>query len=292
MVVTVAGLVTAPLVDRDPSPSASPSASLADSGPSASPAPSRPVRSVDRAPAHVPSPTVARVGVASLHLSAAPAVAATDARRLARRSDVDVVGWQGAARHRGLLRTLPGWSTVSVGQGLAVSWRTAAFRLRSARDHGAVGQVVLQRAGTRRLLTVIDARLPAGIEDAVHLGRWAASPAAGRGRAELRRLAAAWRGAPGRWVVATGDLSFGARADARVRSPQGPRRALRAVALSTYEVRGDGTPPTFRPQGRRFDYVWVDRAALRAGRLVVVRHRVLPGYGGEHRPLLATLRLA
>jgi endonuclease/exonuclease/phosphatase family metal-dependent hydrolase len=255
------------------------------------------------------------VGVATMNLfrQNTPAQAAADARRLTSHPQVDVVGWQEADRSGGALRGIPGWTTKTfrLGSGiseLAVSWRSAEFRLLSARQHKValglswregrypfdarhVAVVRLQHRASGRILTVLDTHLPQKIEDFHHPGRWLSTINSIRARAQLQRLEEIWTHAGGRWVVATGDFNFGARADAREHPPGGPLRTLRR-AVSTYERLGSGIGPTHPPTARNIDYVWVDRAGLRHGQIAIRDQRVLGGYQSDHRPLLARLRLS
>ena len=254
------------------------------------------------------------VGVASYNMFRKDSLAdaRADVRRLTSRRDVDVVGWQEADPfHRAFDR--PGWSTRTFRHGrsyseLAVSWRSSEFRLVSAREHKValglswregrypfgtryVAVVRLEHIDSGRVLTVLDTHLPQKIEDRDHLGRWMSTINSIRARAQLRRMAAIWRQAEGRWTVATGDFNFGARADARERPSGGLLRVLGRVATSSYQQLGSGIGPTHPPTARNIDYVWMDRTGVRRGEVAALSQRVLSGYHSDHRPLLARLRL-
>lgn len=240
--------------------------------------------------------------------------AAADARRLTSQPGVDVVGWQEADPFGAVLRDLPGWGTKTFATGhgmseLAMSWRRSEFRLVSARLHKValglseqdgrypfvtryVAVVRLQHRATGRVLTVLNTHLPQKIEDLDRPGRWLSTINSTRARVQLQRLAQIWHGAPGRWVVATGDFNFGARADATQKPVGGPLRSLRKTAVSSYQELGSTVGPTHVPTARNIDYVWVDRVGLRSGRIQLPTQRVLSGYHSDHRPLLVRLRLS
>ncbi|GAW48760.1 MULTISPECIES: endonuclease/exonuclease/phosphatase family protein [unclassified Nocardioides] len=256
------------------------------------------------------------VGVATMNMyrKLAPADAAADARRLTRHPGVDVVGWQEANRFGAVLHALPGWDTKTFPFGkrnseLAVSWRSSEFTLVSARQRQVargisslegrypfgnrlVATVTLKHRETGRLLTVIDVHLPQAIEDLDRPGHWRDTINAFRARNQLQRIAAAWHGAPGRWVVGTGDYNFDVRADARHRPAGGPRRALAGTAVSSYQALGTDVQPTHWPTDRRIDYVWVDRAALTEGEIRFRGQWVLGGFHSDHRPLFTKLVLS
>ncbi|MFC7496755.1 MULTISPECIES: hypothetical protein [unclassified Nocardioides] len=255
------------------------------------------------------------IGVASMNMLRllSPQQAGADARRLTTDPAVDVVGWQEAQHFGPVLRALPGWRTATFERRgeiseLAVSWRAEKFRLvRSKLVYGVPGVdvdqgrypfagrriavVTLEHRASGRRLTVLDAHLPMMIEDDATPGRWAATLNARHGRRHLARIAQAWRRTDNRWVVGTGDFNFDARADARRLPAGGPTRMLGRVAISSYRVLGAGTPPTYPERERRIDYVWVDRAARKAGRMELLRHWVLPDFNSDHRPIVARLRL-
>ncbi|MDI6910630.1 hypothetical protein [Nocardioides sp.] len=256
------------------------------------------------------------IGVASMNMyrKLSPAQAAHDARRLTRRRGVDVVGWQEADRFGRVLHALPGWDTKTFPFGrrnseIAVSWRRSEFALVTARQRQValgvswregrypfgnrmVGVVTLRHRDTGRLLTVVNAHLPQAIEDLSRPGRWTPTINAYRARNQLARIAATWRTAPGRWVVGTGDYNFDARADARHRPVGGPRRALADTAVSSYQALGTDVAPTFPSNGRRIDYVYVDRAAYRAQQMRFAGQWVVGGFASDHNALLTRLVLS
>jgi endonuclease/exonuclease/phosphatase family metal-dependent hydrolase len=330
LLATVLGIVIAPAVADDP-PAAKPAAaalssSSSQTGVAATPRSVEPriVRQVELlsrggrtggtvAPVQ---PAIDVVGVASLNLlQTQPVSSATaDALRLTGRSDVDVVGWQEAQNLGGALHALPGWTTATFPENggfseLAVSWRTKKFKFVAARVQDAIAGVgaragrypfgsrqiavvTLEHRASGRRLTVLDAHLPPVIEDLNRPGRWTATQNAEQAREQLRDLVQAWRSVGTRWVVGTGDLNFGVRADLEHRSPGGPVRTLGKVARSTYQVIGTDNRPTYPSLGRSIDYVWVDRDNLRSDRIDVLGQRVLTGYHSDHRPLLAELRFS
>ncbi|ABL79961.1 MULTISPECIES: endonuclease/exonuclease/phosphatase [unclassified Nocardioides] len=256
------------------------------------------------------------IGVASMNMyrKLSPAQAAHDARRLTRRPGLDVVGWQEADRFGRVLHSLPGWDTKTFPFGrrnseIAVSWRRSEFALVSARQRQVaqgvswrdgrypfgnrmVGVVTLRHRDTGRLLTVVDAHLPQAIEDLSRPGRWTPTINAYRARNQLARIATTWRSAPGRWVVGTGDYNFDARADARHRPRGGPRRALADTAVSSYQALGADVAPTFPSNGRRIDYVYVDRAAYRAEQMRFTGQWVVGGFASDHNALVTRLVLS
>lgn len=330
LLVTVLGVLVAPAVADDPptDPPADPSAVHADPPTSAAATPRsiepRLVRRVETSSRGgraatgadvAPLQPAVDIGVASMNMLRllTPEQARADARRLTADPAVDVVGWQEAQRFRSVLRSLPGWRTATFERRgdiseLAVSWRADRFRLvRSKLVYGIPGVrpdegrypfagrriaiVTLEHRESGRRLTVLDAHLPTMIEDEGVPGRWAATLNASRARQHLARIARAWSRVGSRWVVGTGDLNFDARADARQRSAGGPIRMLGRVAISSYQALGARTPPTYPELQRRIDYVWVDRAARREGRMEFLRHWVLPDFNSDHRPIVVRLRL-
>jgi endonuclease/exonuclease/phosphatase family metal-dependent hydrolase len=330
LLATILGIVIAPAVADDP-PAAKPAAaalssSSSQTGVAATPRSVEPriVRQVELlsrggrtggtvAPVQ---PAIDVVGVASMNLlQTQPVSSATaDALRLTGRTDVDVVGWQEAQNVGGALHALPGWTTATFPENggfseLAVSWRTKKFKFVAARVQDAIAGVgaragrypfgsrqiavvTLEHRASGRRLTVLDAHLPPVIEDLNRPGRWTATQNAEQAREQLRDLVQAWRSVGTRWVVGTGDLNFGVRADLEHRSPDGPVRTLGKVARSTYQVIGTDNRPTYPSLGRSIDYVWVDRDNLRSDRIDVLGQRVLTGYNSDHRPLLAELRFS
>jgi endonuclease/exonuclease/phosphatase family protein len=257
------------------------------------------------------------IGVASMNLFAqqGAAQAAADARRLTSDPAVDLVGWQETQNFGGVLASLPkAWRSATVprpdGIGeIAVSWRRDRFRLERVRllagtDGVAAGEgpypfggrgilvVTLTERSTGHRLSVVNVHLPPQSESPTSPGRWAATLNADRSREHLARIAQVWRGIPSRWVVGTGDYNFDATADLRRRPAGGPVATLGRLASSTYQQLGTDVRPTYPSLGRRIDYVWVDRDALRRDRIEVRAHRALGGFHSDHRPLLATLRLS
>ncbi len=243
-----------------------------------------------------------------------PAQATHDARRLTGRAGLDVVGWQEASRFGRVLHSLPGWDSKTFPFGrrnseIAVSWRRSEFALVSARQRQVargvswregrypfgnrlVAVVTLRHRDTGRLLTIVNAHLPQAIEDLSRPGRWTPTINAYRARNQLARIAATWRAAPGRWVVGTGDYNFDARADARHRPRGGPRRALGGTAVSSYQALGTDVAPTFPSNGRRIDYVYVDRSAYRAERMRFTGQWVIGGFASDHNALVTRLVLS
>jgi hypothetical protein len=256
------------------------------------------------------------VGVASMNMfrKLSAVHAQRDARALTRRPDIDVVGWQEADRFGRVLHSLPGWDTKTFPFGkrsseLAVSWRRSEFSLVSAHQRQValgvswregrypfgnrlVAVVTLKHRDTGRLLTVVDVHLPQAIEDLGRPGRWTPTINAYRARNQLQRMAAIWRAVPGRWVIGTGDFNFDARADARRRPHGGPRRALKDTAVSSYQVLGSDVAPTYPANGRRIDYVWIDRRAYAAGRMRFAGQWVLGGLYSDHNALVTRLVLS
>lgn len=256
------------------------------------------------------------VGVASMNMyrRLAPTQASQDARRLTHRAGVDIVGWQEADQFAGVLKSLPGWETKIFPFGkrtseIAVSWRRSEFSLVSAKQRQValgvswregrfpfgnrlVGVVTLRHRETGRLLTVINAHLPQAIEDLDRPGHWTDTINAYRARNQLARIANTWRTAPGRWVVGTGDYNFDARADAAHKPAGGPRRALSDTAVSSYQALGADVAPTFPPNGRRIDYVYVDRDAYRAGQMRFAGQWVVGGFNSDHNALVTRLVLS
>ena len=256
------------------------------------------------------------LGVASFNMfrRLTPAQAAQDARDLTRRKSIDIIGWQEADAFTSVLNALPGWETKTFpfaqrSSELAMSWRRSQFRLVSAKQvrvtYGVtategrypfgprlVAQVTLEHRDTGRRLTVINAHLPRMSEDLDRPGRWRATINAYRARNQLARIVDIWGDAPGRWVIGTGDFNFDAKADARHRRPDGPRRALAETAVSSYERLGVDVPPTFPDNGRRIDYVWVDKDADADGRMRFLSHWVIEGLNSDHNAIVARLRLS
>ena len=257
-----------------------------------------------------------RVGVASFNMfhQLSSAEARHDALKVTGRSRVDIVGWQEAEAFGHVLHRIPGWRTETFRNGrhpseLAVSWRASEWRLvRSharvaargvAGDEGLypmgnrqIASVTLAHRGTGRELTVLDVHLPQAIEDLDRLGRWRPTLNAGRARGELRRIAASWRHAPGRWVVSTGDYNFDADGDRRHRPSGGPRDVVGRVAVSSYAKLGTGTAATFPENHRHIDYVWVDRSGYDDGRIRFAGQSTIGHLYSDHNSLLARLTLS
>lgn len=259
----------------------------------------------------LPKPLPVGVATANMFRKLSLAEAREDALRVTGRAHVDVVGWQEADRFGGILHRLPGWTTHTFRNGrrpseLAISWRTADWRLVSARERVvAVGvaedqgqhpfgdrqivAVTLAQRETGRELTVLDVHLPQAIEDLDDLGHWRPTLNAGRARSQLRRIAGSWPSSKGRWVVATGDFNFDADADRREHPADGPRAVVGRVAVSSYMALGTATGPTFPGNGRHIDYVWVDRRGYADGRIRFAGQSTLGGLNSDHNSLLARL---
>lgn len=310
-----ATLVSAPRADRSAAPGPSPR--------SVEPRVVVPPRELPRAQAGRagrgvapvrPKPLTVGVATANMFRKLSVAEARQDALRVTGRRSVDVVGWQEADRFGRVLRRLPGWSTQTFRNGhrpseLAISWRTADWRLVGARDRVVaagvpedVGQhpfgdrqivaVTLEHRETGRQLTVLDVHLPQAIEDLDHLGHWRPTLNAGRARSQLRRIAASWPVDHRPWVVATGDFNFDADGDRRQRPADGPRAVVGRVAVSSYMALGTGTGPTFPGNGRHIDYVWVDRRGYADRRVRFAGQSTLGGLHSDHNSLLARLVLS
>ena len=242
------------------------------------------------------------------------AQATADARSLTSRPAVDVVGWQEAQHFAAVFRTLKGrgWETKRVPAGakeLAVSWRRSEFEYVAATSrlvafgvdevtgrypfgNRYIIRVTLRHRATGRLLSVINTHLPHKSEDRDRPGHWTRTSNAARARFQLERMRREWETAPGRWVVGTGDYNFDARADARVRLPRAPARALASVARSSYAVLGGrNLRPTHPPTGRYIDYVHAARSDLASGDLKFLSQRTLFGFNSDHRPLLVRMVL-
>lgn len=306
--------------DPSTSPSASPSTS-----PSASPSASsetRPDEARGRTesaqPRHAAEQTAKhpsrRIGVASFNAYRQLSLAQTieDARDLARRDWVDIIGWQEAYRMGGVrpaLRKL-GWRTEWAPGGadeLAVSWRTDQFRfVRSDRRRVAPGvapnhehpvsdryvlRVVLQDRATQRTLSVVTTHLPQAIESEGRPGRWRATPNAERARNQLAAVAEVFDNSPGRWVLGAGDMNFDVRSERRAHPRGGPTRALRGRATSSYQALGSKGLLTHPVSGRNIDYVYAATPAVKQQRVEFLKHLTVGGLHSDHRPLLARLKL-
>lgn len=265
-------------------------------------------------PESKPRPVV--IGVASFNAWAPQGTDGirADARALAARDTVDVIGWQEANHSRPAFADLQerGWNTrhFSGGGGdLAISWRTDDFAFVSAGSRKVatgvpptlgrypfgnrmVGRVTLRHRDTGELLSVINTHLPQKIEDLDNPGHWLGTSNAARARFQLARITHEWRHAPGRWVVGTGDFNFDARSDARLRPHDGLRDALGAYAVPSYAVLGfDGITASHAPTGRYIDYVHAARGALGRDRMEFVGQRMITGLRSDHHALLARIRL-
>lgn len=263
-----------------------------------------------------PEPRPVVVGVASFNAWAPQPVDGirADARALAARDTVDIIGWQEANHSRPAFADLDhtGWVTrhFSGGGGdLAISWRRADFAFVSAGSRKVatgvpptlgrypfgnrmVARVTLRHRETGELLSVINTHLPQKIEDLDNPGHWLGTSNAARARFQLARITREWRQAPGRWVVGTGDFNFDARSDARLRPHDGLRDALGDYAVSSYAVLGfDGVAASHPPTGRYIDYVHAARGALGRGRMEFVGQRMISGLNSDHHALLARIRL-
>jgi hypothetical protein len=236
-----------------------------------------------------------------------------DARTLAKRDGVDVIGWQEAyrmGRVRPELKKL-GWRTEWSADGsseLAISWRTKRFAFVSAQEErvttgvappqpypvgpGHVLRVVLRDRTTGMRLSVLTTHLPQAIEQENRPGRWRSTVNADRARRQLQALARIIDRSPGRWVLATGDLNLDARADRRHRPRGGPNRALAGTAVSSYRKLGIGDlPPTHPVSGRHIDYLYAGAADVRQDRLEFLGQRTIGDVRSDHRALLVRVRL-
>lgn len=323
---TLLGFVVAPLVDQGSSAVAQQPAGIAALSPRyVEPRivhPARPTTDDSAARAGEAGSTAdtlrlapLEVGVASFNMfrQLTADQARADALSLTSRPGVDVVGWQEAETFGSVLHSLPDWTTKTFRYGdgnaeLAVSWRSDEFRLVSARlrrvalgvsstegrypfGNRLVAVVTLARRGTDQLLTVVNTHLPQKAEDPDRPGEWLDTINATRARAQIARLVDMWQHASGRWVVGTGDYNIDAGADARYRLRGGPLAELGKTAVSTYQRLGSDLGPTHPPTGRNIDYVWLDRSALRQGRIALNGQRVPGGFNSDHDPLIAWLTL-
>lgn len=237
-----------------------------------------------------------------------------DALAVTSRPGVDIIGWQEAYHARPVAASLDrrGWATKQFARGareLAVSWRRSEFRLASSAQrlvaYGVdqstgrypysdryVVRVTLEHRKTGRLLSVINTHLPQKIENLKRPGRWLRTNNAARARFQLERLGRVWDGAPGRWVVGTGDYNFDAGSDARARPHGGVVRTYADRAISSYAALGQsGVQPTHPFSGRYIDYVHASRESVKTGNTRFLDQRTLPGLNSDHRPLLVWFAL-
>ncbi len=240
--------------------------------------------------------------------------ALADARTMASRSGVDVIGWQESQRFGRVFSALRGrgWATRRFPHGakqLAVSWRRSKFAYVSASSrlvaygvdqvsgrypfgHRYIIRVTLRHRPTGRKLSVINTHLPQKIEDLDRPGRWTTTSNAARARFQLERMRREWRQAPGRWVVGTGDYNFDARADARTGLPRAPAKVLAPVATASYAVLGGrDLLPTHPPTGRHIDYVHAAKSDLKAGHIEFLEQRSFGNLHTDHRALLVRMAL-
>jgi endonuclease/exonuclease/phosphatase family metal-dependent hydrolase len=316
---TVLAFMVAPVFSRSDSVSATEGESAVRASLASGYSREAPVPVVGEAPPTLAGRTIERrdvVGLVSMNQFSTLSLpqARSDADRVTSRPAVDVVGWQEAQHFGGVFWSLRqrGWDTRRFPQGareLAVSWRRSEFAYVSSSsrlvawgvDHRTgrypfgnryIVRVTLRHRPTGRLLSVINTHLPHKAEDRDHPGRWTPTSNAARARFQLERMRKEWEQAPGRWVVGTGDYNFDAVADARVRLPKAPLRALSPVALSSYAVLGvRGLQPTHPPTGRFIDYVHAARRDLRTGTVRFLGQRILAGLNSDHNALLVRLVL-
>lgn len=276
-------------------------------------------------PADVLAPPVARragpprrqlLGLATFNQDRSQPVAAAqeDAAAIVGRPGVSIVAWQEGEPFGSVYATLKGqgWATVHPrvdgrpGE-LAISWRSARFRLVSAKlrtvvyrtesgeaPYGSrhVLRVTLRERTSRRLVTVVDTHLPTLVA-ATASGVYRNPVAAARGRMQLEAVDKILDRARGRWVLGAGDYGFGSYAELEQQPRGGMSRVFAGTVLSTYAVRGtEGLDPTDTVRHRYSDYVQVDRVQLDRGRIEVVGHRTLDQVTSDHRPLIAWLALS
>lgn len=244
-----------------------------------------------------------------------PAKAAQDWRRLTRRDDVDLIGWQESKSQ--VFRTLHprfeerGWSTwhhpVPDGPiSLAISWRRATFELLDVswrRMHrGGYPSETDSPFPARWVVTAQFRHVPSGrtvtllnthVNQTIETGQeFQDNLNADRAKRHLRTLAQMWNKVPGEVVVGTGDFNFDHADDAAARPKGGISRRFEREAVSSYDALGRrGVVPT--RQGRWIDYVWLSTDSLvrRGGRAQFATHRSLGDYHSDHRPMLARIRL-
>ncbi|THV18467.1 hypothetical protein E9934_02255 [Nocardioides caeni] len=257
---------------------------------------------------------VARVSVVSFNVdrTGRPAGSVADVRRLLRRDDVDVVGWQEAdtdaftrAAAWGEQR---GWRThfFDVGDGarqVPITWRDDRWVLVGVDAHPMVDgagrdvtdhpfrpkwatAVTLRHRASGRQVTVLNTHVPNHVETGA---QWEDNVNARAARQHYARLAALL-GSPGDVRIATGDFQWDHHDDLAARPEGGITRTFAGRARNSFQALGlTGVCPTRNT--RWIDYVWVDRPSLVARRAAFVTHRSLPGYASDHRPILATVAL-
>ena len=323
VVATVAAFLLAPfLSDNEPAtagPAARTVAASAHSVPELSRGDARPSATVEREKTEPKRPAIRprTIGVATFNewvlLPGSEHLA--DARRIAARSTIDIIGWQEAIESRPVFADLArrGWVTRQLpghARELAVSWRKSEFAFVSASyrlvahgvDHAYgrypfgnryVQRVTLRQRDSGQLITILNTHLPQKFEDLDDPGHFLRTSNAARARFQMARMVRDWRDAPGRWVVGTGDFNFDARADAQVHPKGGPRRTLGPVAVSSYGALGfDGIAPSHPPTGRFIDYVLASRAGLHSGHLEFLGQRIIGGLYSDHNALVARIRLS
>ncbi|QYJ04269.1 hypothetical protein KUV85_00885 [Nocardioides panacisoli] len=237
-----------------------------------------------------------------------------DARTLARKDWVDIIGWQEAYRMGQVRNQLSklGWGTAWAAGGseeLAVSWRKEQFVfVRADRRRVAPGvdpstdhpvsdryvlRVVLRDRATGHNVSILTTHLPQAIENEDQPGRWRSTPNAERARSQLSAFARAFDNSPGRWVLGTGDMNFDVSNERRVEPHRGPTRTLRGHATSSYQaLGGKGLPVTHPVSGRNIDYVYAATPDVRQERVEFLKHLTVDGLHSDHRPLLARFKLS
>lgn len=271
----------------------------------------------ERAPA-APHP-LGSLGVVTfnIHRGRSPEEILAEARRLARRPDVDVIGWQEAFTHRAAFPPLlrDGWETAYFDEGareLPVSWRAGALEYVDASQHlmhpgwpgrkrmkpaRYVTRVTLRHRASGFLVTVLNTHLAPRTEDWDRPGHWRATTSAERAREHLARQAAMWRAVPGRYAVGTADLNMDFRSEAAVRPPGGPSRAWSNLAVANWAVLGTEqvlSTVTIPATGRDdlvYDCVHASARSLANGWLEFASHEALVGYGSDHAPVLVRFAL-
>lgn len=240
--------------------------------------------------------------------------------RLTAQQRIDLIGWQ-ESKSPAFRDLYPryrarGWETwhhpdpdgpVS----LAFSWRRATFELLDVTIHRMhrggfpretdapfparwVVQAELRHRPSGRTVTLLNTHVNQTIETGQRFER---NLNAERAKLHLRRLARLWNTVPGDVVIGTGDYNFDHADDAAARPAGGIARRFADKAVSSYDALGlRGVVPTRNT--RWIDYVWLSTDSLRgpggtgaAGTVQFATHRSLGGYGSDHRPILARIRL-
>lgn len=240
-----------------------------------------------------------------------------EARRLAGRPDVQVIGWQEAFNHGRWfphLRDL-GWETAwfdGDGVEVPISWAADELDLvdvevtwmheswpgkKRPKPARFVSRVDLRHRATGHLLSVLNTHVTARIESRVRPGHWRDASGYERALRHFAELARLWSELPGRWSVGTADLNFDFRAESRIRPRGGPTDRLDGLARSNWQALGtddidwtvispvDGAPVLF-------DYVYAGRQAVERGWMAFRDQRVLEGFASDHRPLLVRFDLS